>query len=67
MSNGTNGPPYYGRARIAGGLLLLGLVVVLALIDTVRPDFALEPIPLGMLLGTSLLMLGIEAGRRFIG
>lgn len=59
--------PYYGRARIAGGLLLIGLVMVLALIDAVSVDYAIDSIQLGLLLGTGLVLLGVEAGRKLLG
>jgi len=48
-------------------LLLLGLIAVLFLFDYSSVDFALDSIQLGLLLGTALLLLGVEAGRRLIG
>ena len=58
--------PYFGRARIAAGLGLAALVVILALADAGSPDYSLDSIVLGLLLGASLLFLGIEAGRGFL-
>lgn len=56
--------PYYGKARIAGGLLLIGLVIALALIDAISADYSVDSIQLGLLLGTGLVLLGVEAGRK---
>ena len=68
MTGGTDGgAPYYGRARIAGGLALIGLVIVLAILDSLRVDYTLDSIQLGLLLGTGLVLLGVEAGRRLLG
>lgn len=65
---GSNGSPepYYGRARIAAGLGLVALVIFLALLDALSPNFNLDSVVLGLLLGASLLFLGIEAGRGFL-
>ena len=54
------------RARVAAGLGLIVLVIVLAICDALSADFALDSIGLGLLLGASLLFLGVEAGRKFI-
>lgn len=65
---GDSGSPYdYGRARTAAGLLLIGLVVVLTLLDAVRTDYSVDSIQLGLLLGTGLVLLGVEAGRKLLG
>jgi hypothetical protein len=58
-------PSPYVRARIIGGLLLLSLVTVLGLIDAFSPTFQIDTVQFGLLLGTSLAMLGLDAvGRR---
>lgn len=59
--------PFYGKARIAGGLALIGLVIVLALLDAFRTDYSVDSIQLGLLLGTGLVLLGVEAGRKLLG
>jgi hypothetical protein len=59
--------PYYGRARIAAGLMLIGLVIALALIDALSPHYSVDSIQLGLLLGTGLVLLGVEAGRKLLG
>lgn len=59
--------PPFSQARAIGGLALLGLVIVLALIDAISPAFNVDSIQLGLLLGTSLLLLGVEAGRKLLG
>ena len=58
--------PYYGRARIVAGLALVGFVIVR---EFGRHDALGEvgSVQLGLLLGTALLFLGVEAGRRLMG
>lgn len=65
---GNGGQSYnYGRARVAGGLALIFLVVLLTLIDAARADYMVDSIQLGLLLGTGLVLLGVEAGRKLLG
>ena len=59
--------PYFGRARTAAGLALIGFVIVLGLIDALSAEFSFDSIELGLLLGTALLFLGVEAGRKLLG
>ena len=56
-------PPYYGRARIAGGLALIAVAVILALIDAFSLEYALDSITFGLILGTGAVLLGAEAIR----
>jgi hypothetical protein len=58
--------PYFGRARTVAGLLLIGLVAVLSTIDAFDDRFQLDSIQLGLILGTALLLLGVEAGKRLL-
>jgi hypothetical protein len=67
MSGGRDDVPYYGRARITAGLMLIGLVIALALIDALSFDYSVDSIQLGLLLGTGLVLLGVEAGRKLLG
>ncbi len=68
MAGGGNGNGYsYGRARVAGGLALIFVVVVLAIIDALSTDYMVEPIQLGLMLGTGAVLLGVEAGRKLLG
>lgn len=64
---GPDGPPYYGRARIIAATGLVALVIALALIDAFSERYQVDSIQLGLLLGTALVLLGIEAGSRLIG
>lgn len=48
----------YVRPRIAVGVGIIGLIVFLYIAG--RPP---DPIALGLMLGTSLLFLGVEAGK----
>lgn len=57
----------FGRARAAGGLALIGLIAVLAVIDAISDTYSVDTIQMGLLLGTGMLLLGIEAGRRLLG
>lgn len=57
----------FGRARVVGGLLVIGLVAVLAVIDAADPDYQLDSFQLGLLLTAGLVMLGVEAGKRYLG
>jgi len=57
----------YGRARVAGGLLLIGLSVMLTLVDAFSADYSVDSIQLGLILGTGLVLLGVEAGRKLLG
>ena len=69
MSSGNgNGNGYnYGRARVAGGMALILLVVALMLFDAASVEYRVDSIQLGLLLGTGLVLLGVEAGRRLLG
>ena len=64
MTEGSNGTGDFRRARTAAGLLLVGLVVILAVLDASSRDFSVDSIQLGLLIGTALLFLGVEAGRK---
>jgi hypothetical protein len=48
-------------------LVLVLLVAILAIIDAASDNFAIDSVQLGLLLGTALLLLGVEAGRKLIG
>lgn len=45
---------------------LLGIVLFLYVADVLSPDFSVDSIQLGLLLGTALLFLGVEAGKRLL-
>lgn len=62
-----NGRPNFVRARTAAGVGLVILVACLFLLDFASTDFAFDSIQLGLLLGTALLFLGVEAGRKLLG
>lgn len=66
MTEGHDGYNF-GRARAIAGLVLIGLVVTLSIADALSPSYALDSIQLGLMLGTGLLFLGVEAGKRLIG
>lgn len=58
MVDDGNGSAPYRKPRIAAGLGLLLLVGFLYVVN--RPP---DPITLGLLLGTSLLFLGVEGAK----
>lgn len=64
---GDGGTPYYGRARIIGGLILIGLAAVLMIADAISDKYNVPDIQLGLILGTGMVLLGVEAGRYLIG
>lgn len=59
-------PQHFLRARTVAGLLIYLLVAVLALIDTVNPDYTLDSIQLGLMLGTGGVLLGVEPLRKLL-
>jgi len=61
------GTPPFNQARVVGGLLLLALVSALAIIDALSTQFTVDSIQFGLLLGSALLLLGVEAGRKLLG
>ena len=67
--NGTpeHGKPYYGPARIAAALMLVGLAAVLLVLDALRADYAVDSAQLGLILGTGSVLLAVEAGNRILG
>jgi len=67
MTGGHDGSPYYGKPRTIGGLVLIGLVVVLTILDARDPTYSFDSIQLGIILGTGLVLLGVEAGRKLLG
>jgi hypothetical protein len=60
------GPPDFNKPRTAAALMVIGLVIVLSIIDAFSVDFQLDTIQAGLMLGSALLLLGVEAGKRFI-
>jgi len=56
----------YRRARIAAGLALVGLVVVLAVIDALSPAFNADTVQLVLFTGTAMALLGVEAWRSLL-
>lgn len=56
----------YGRFRRGGGGLLILAAVALALIDAASAAYQVDPIVLGLLLGTGSVLLGVDAGKALL-
>lgn len=65
MTGDADGAPYYGRARIAGGLALIFASIILLLVDALSTEYSVDSIVLGLVLGTGIVLLGVEAGLKF--
>ena len=63
-SGGESSP--YVKARIVAGLVLIFGVLLLALIDSVSDTYSFELGPMGLMLGTGTILLGVEAVRKII-
>ena len=57
---------HFLRARTVAGLLIYGLIAVLALVDAASPEYQLDSIQLGLMLGTGGVLLGVEPLRRLL-
>lgn len=67
MSAGDPSDVYsYGRARVVGGLLCIIVGVALPLIDSLRGIHTADSIVIGLILGTGVVLLGVEAGRKLL-
>ena len=66
MPSDDNGPyaraTDYRQARIGAATGLTVIVIILLLMDALRPDYAADGVVLGGLLTTIVTLLGIEAG-----
>jgi hypothetical protein len=67
VSSSNGGASPFRRERAYGGLALIGLVIVLALIDAFSAEFTVDPIELALILGSGLVLLGVEAGNKLLG
>ena len=56
----------FNRPRTIGGLLLIGVVAVLAVIDAFSETYAADPVVATLFLTTGSLLLGVEVLRRTI-
>jgi hypothetical protein len=63
---GSPGDARFTRARQIGGLMLFGLAIGVMLIDAMRPDYSVDTIQLGLVLGTGAVSLGVDAARRLL-
>lgn len=61
-----NEETHFIRPRTVAGMLMFGLVAVLALFDAASADYQLDNITLGLMLGTGGVLLGVEPLRRLL-
>ena len=66
MEGGSNGilPP--SRPRITAGLALIATSIILSFWDASSVEFKMDSIQLGLLLGSGMLLLGVEAAKRLL-
>lgn len=57
---------HFLRARVAAGLLIYGLIAVLAVVDVITVDYTLDSIQLALMLGTGGVLLGVEPLARLL-
>ena len=46
--------------------MLFGLAISVMLLDALRPDYSVDTIQLGLVLGTGAVSLGVDAARRLL-
>lgn len=66
MANNASDPSPYVKARIVAGLVLIFGVLCLAFIDAISDSYSFELGPMGLMLGTGTLLLGVEVARKII-
>lgn len=67
MEGGSNGgllPP--SRPRIVAGMALIFASIVLTFWDASSVEFKMDSVQLGLLLGSGMLLLGVEAAKRLL-
>ena len=62
MDNGER----FIKPRTIAGLLMFGLVAVLALLDVISTDYTLDSVQLFAMLGTGGVLLGVEPLKAFL-
>jgi hypothetical protein len=53
-------------ARLVAGLSLIAAVIVLMFVDAYSVEFKMDPIELGLMLGSGMLLLGVEAAKALL-
>ncbi len=52
--------------RVVAGLALIGSTIALMFIDAVSVEYKMDPIQLGLMLGSGMLLLGVEAAKALL-
>lgn len=66
MAGNASDPSPYVKARIVAGLVLIFGVLLLAFVDAISDTYSFELGPMGLMLGTGTILLGVEAVRKII-
>ncbi len=54
------------RPRVLAGLALIASTIVLMFIDALSEPYKMDPIQLGLMLGSGMLLLGVEAAKALL-
>ncbi len=66
MAHGPGISQPFARARAIGGLFLFLLVGILAVIDALSDSYSFELGPMGLMLGTGTILLGVNVAKTFV-
>ena len=67
MSRGPeNGRPELSVPRIAAGLALVAAAILLMFVDAASADFKMDSVQLGLMLGSGMLLLGVEGAKALL-
>jgi hypothetical protein len=60
------GPLGLSLPRVIAGLALIAATIVLMFIDAASIEYKMDPIQLGLMLGSGMLLLGVEAAKALL-
>lgn len=66
MASNNGEQAAYGRFRRSAAAVILGFIGMLVVADVLNREYRLDPITLGLLVGTLLVLLGVEVGQRLL-
>jgi len=53
-------------ARVVAGMALIVAAIALMFVDAYSVEFKMDPIELGLMLGSGMLLLGVEAAKALL-